>query len=369
MKITNRTIALLVSLVLMAALFWYLSDIVMFAVIAWIVAMLGQPLMRFFKKIKIWKFQVGPNLAAALTLITFFLSLALMVTIFVPSIIEQVNNIANVDFAALAKALEQPLANLQAQLSSYGLVNATIPIEDQLQQSLSNSFEPATIKTYITSFFSAAGNIGVTIGAVGFISFFFLQEQGIFVNFLSSLMPSQYDEQVKRALSDIAKNLHLYFRGLMLQMLCFSVMVTLALWALGVKNALLIGIFAGLMNIIPYIGPIIGMAFGVVFTISSNLDHDFYDQTLPMLIKVIAVFFGAQLIDNNFTQPYIFSSTLKTHPLEIFFVVLVGAKIGGVMGMVMAIPTYMVIRVIASVFLSEFHIVQNLRERMKEREV
>ncbi len=367
MKITNRTIALVVSLVLMAALFWYLSDIVMYAVLAWLVSMLGQPLMRFFQKLKIWKFQIGPNLAAGLTLITFFLSLALLVMIFVPSIIEQVNNVANVDYPALAKSLEQPLANLQAQLSSYGLMDSKMPIEQQLQQRLSNSFEPSSIKNYVTSFFAAAGNFGVTIGAVGFISFFFLQEQGLFVNFLSSLMPSQYDEQVKRALSDIARNLHLYFRGLMLQMLCFSVMVTLALWALGVKNALLIGVFAGLMNIIPYIGPIIGMVFGAIFTLSSNLDQDFYDQTLPMLIKVMGVFFVSQLIDNNFTQPYIFSSTLKTHPLEIFFVVLIGAKIGGIAGMVLAIPAYMVIRVIASVFLSEFHIVQNFRERMKVR--
>lgn len=365
MKINNRSIALVISLVLIAALFWFLSDIVMYAVLAWVVAMLGQPLMRFYQKIKVWKFQVGPNLAAILTLLTFFLSLAALVMIFVPSIIQQVNNLAHVDYAALARTLEKPLLNLQAQLAGYGLMDANVPIEQQLQQRLSNSFEPSTIKNYVTSFFSAAGNIGVTIGSVAFISFFFLQQQGLFVNFLSSLMPSQYDEKVKKALSDIAKNLSLYFRGIVLQMLAFSLMVTLALWALGIKNALLIGIFAGLLNIVPYIGPLIGMAFGVIFTISSNLDVDFYNEIMPKVLKVVIVFFVCQGIDNNLTQPYIFSSTLKTHPLEIFFMVLIGAKIGGVMGMVLAIPGYMVIRTIASVFLSEFHVVQNLRERMK----
>lgn len=368
MKITNRTLALIVSLVLIGLLLWFFSDIIMYAVLAWVVSMLGQPLMRFFKKIKIWKYQVGSDMAAALTLITFFLSLALLVMLFVPPVIEQVNNLAHVDYAALAQALHEPLSNLQSQLASYGLMDANIPIEQQLQDRLTGSFEPSSIKKYISGFFSTAGNIGVTIGAVAFISFFFLQEQGLFVNFLSSLMPSQYDAQVKHALSDIAKNLSLYFRGLVLQMLVFSLMVTLALWAFGIKNALLIGVFAGLLNVIPYVGPIVGMAFGVVFTISSNLDLNFYDQTLPMVLKVVGVFFGAQLIDNNLSQPYIFSSTLKTHPLEIFFVVLIGAKIGGVMGMVLAIPGYMVIRVIASVFMSEFHIVHNLKERMRERE-
>lgn len=364
MKITNRSIALVVSLALIAALLWFFSDIIMYAVIAWVVSMLGQPLMRFYKKIKIWKYQVGSNMAAGLTLVTFFLGLALVVMLFVPPIIQQANNLAHVDYPALGKALQEPLTKLQSQLANYGLMDPNVPIEQQLQQRLTGSFEPSSLKKYINGFFSTAGNIGVTIGAVIFISFFFLQEQGLFVNFLSSLMPSQYDSQIKRALSDIAKNLALYFRGLLLQMLAFSLTVTVALWALGVKNALLIGVFGGLMNVIPYVGPIVGMAFGVVFTISSNLEMNFYDHTLPMLLKVIGVFFGCQLIDNNFTQPYIFSSTLKTHPLEIFFVVLIGAKIGGVTGMVMAIPGYMVLRVIASVFLSEFHVVQNLRERM-----
>ncbi len=364
MKINNRTLALLVSLVLMAALFYFFSNIVMYAIIAWVVSMLGQPLMRLFKKIKIWKFRVGSNLAAALTLISFFLGLALLVMMFVPSVIEQVNNLAHVDYAALARTLEEPMAKMQEQLAAYGIVDGNVPLEQQLQERLTNSFEPSSIKNYISSFFSAAGNLGVTIGAVAFISFFFLQEQGLFVNFLSSLMPSQYDEKVKRALSDIAKNLSLYFRGLMLQMLAFSFMVTVALLALGIKNALLIGVFAGLLNIIPYVGPIVGMAFGVVITISSNLDMDFYTVILPKVIKVALVFIAAQTIDNNFSQPYIFSNTLKTHPLEIFFVVLVGAQVGGVMGMVLAIPAYMVVRVIAAVFLSEFHIVQNLKERM-----
>ncbi len=365
MKINNRSLALVISLVLIAALFWFFSNIVMYAVIAWVVSMLGQPLMRFFKKIKIWKYQVGSNMAAALTLISFLLGLALLIMLFVPSVIQQANNLSHVDYATLAKTLDKPMANIQAWLVSYGLMDANVPIEQQLQDRLTDSFEPASIKNYVTGFFAAAGNVGVTFGAVIFISFFFLQEQGLFANFLSSLMPSQYDEKVKRALSDIAKNLSLYFRGLMLQMLAFSFMVTMALWILGVKNALLIGVFAGLMNIIPYVGPIIGMAFGVIFVISSNLDTDFYDVIVPKVIKVVIVFFGCQAIDNNLTQPYIFSSTLKTHPLEIFFVVLIGAQVGGVMGMVTAIPAYMVLRTIASVFLSEFHIVQNFKERMK----
>lgn len=109
MKINNRTFALVVSLVLMGALIWFFSDIIMYAVLAWVVSMLEQPLMRFFKKIKVWKYKVGSDMAAALTLATFFLGLALLIMVFVPPIITQINNLAHVDYAALGQALQEPL--------------------------------------------------------------------------------------------------------------------------------------------------------------------------------------------------------------------------------------------------------------------
>ncbi len=364
MKRNNRNISLLLSLLVIGALFYFFADIVTYAVIAWVLSMIGQPMMVFFQKhLKVGKFGAGPGVAAALTLVVFILCVGLLFVVFVPPIIAQINNLSHVDYAAIARSLEKPLLQLQATLAQYGLIDPSVSVEKQLQQTLTNSFEPRFIKDYLGGAISAAGNIGVGIASVLFITFFFLQEKGMFANFLADLLPAQYEEKVKQAFVGIAKNLSLYFRGLILQLFSFALIVTLALWILGVKNALLIGIFAGLLNIIPYVGPIIGMAFGLMFTISSNLDLEFYNQTVPLLIKVICVFVGAQMLDNNFIQPYIFSSALKAHPLEIFFVVMAGAKIGGVMGMVLAIPAYTILRVMAAVFLSEFHIVQNLRER------
>ena len=155
-----------------------------------------------------------------------------------------------------------------------------------------------------------------------------------------------------------------YFRGLVLQMLAVATFVTLTLTILGIKNALLIGVFAALLNVIPYVGPIIGMVFGVIFTISSGLDLDFYTQMVPQIIKVACVFLAAQMLDNYVLQPYIFSNSVLAHPLEIFIVVLMGAQLNGVMGMVLAIPFYTILRAVARAFLSEFHIVQHLTERM-----
>lgn len=366
MKLSSRTIALIVSLVLIASLIYFFTSIVAYVCIAWVLSMIGQPLMKFFQRyVRIWKFSAGPNTAALLTLLTFFLVIFLFVLLFVPPIVEQVNNLAGVDYAAIAQALQEPMANLEESLAKFGVIDPATSLEQQLQQTFSKYLEPASMGQYVGGVVSAAGSILVGMVSVIFITFFFLKEQGLFVSFLAALMPEQYEGQVHSAISDTAFMLGRYFRGLVLQMLSVAVFVTLALMILGVKNALLIGIFAAILNVIPYIGPIIGMLFGAVFTISSGLDLDFYSEMLPMLGKVVAVFWAAQMLDNYVLQPYIFSSSVMAHPLEIFIIVLMGAQLAGIAGMVLAIPAYTVLRAVARAFLSEFNIVQRLTERMR----
>lgn len=365
MKLSNRTLALFVSFLLIAALVYYFSDIVAYTLIAWVLSMIGKPLMGFYQKyIKVWKFRIGTNLAAVMTLLTYFLIVGLLIWIFLPPIIEQVNNLAGVDYHAIAKALEEPLRNLEDELHTLGIINPTDSLAKMLESTFSGWFEPATIGVLFGNLVAAAGNILVGTAAVVFITFFFLREQGLFVNFVVALMPEQYSDQVRKAIDDSATMLSRYFRGLLLQMLSITVFVSFFLTVLGVKNALLIGFFAAFLNIIPYIGPIIGAMFGVIFTISSGLQLDFYAELLPLIIKVIVVFAGAQTLDNYVLQPYIFSASVLAHPLEIFIVVLMGAKLNGILGMVLAIPAYTVLRAVARAFLSEFNIVKHLTERM-----
>ncbi len=94
------------------------------------------------------------------------------------------------------------------------------------------------------------------------------------------------------------------------------------------------------------------------------MELSFYDEMMPLLVKVGIVFLVTRLIDDIILQPNIFSKSVKAHPLEIFIIVLVGAKIGGVLGMVFAIPFYTAFRVIGKVFLSEFKVIQKLTRNM-----
>ena len=436
MKINSRTIIIIATILVVGATIYYFSDIVAYVVIAWVLSMVGQPLMDFLKK------YMNRNIAALLTLVSFILVFTGLIWVFVPSIVKQARNLAEIDYEKVINSLEDPIndwnnwfikrglmegdaivpsdsiavepveieqdsfsesdrssqdevintkiLNLDSLLRANGdtsaatnitlLINVqnndpsketeetiTDPIVteednffDRLKKNLFSSLNPAKIPQLFGSVVSVVGNLMVAIMAILFIAFFFLREEGLFLAFLKAVVPRGSEDQVAHALDETSNLLIRYFVGVAAQITVITIYVSVGLTIFGVPNALLIGFFAALMNVIPYIGPIIGASFGVIITLSSNLDLDFYSELAPILLIVVAVFATMQLLDNLILQPKIFSKSVKAHPLEIFIVVLVGAKIGGILGMVLAIPVYTVFRVIAKVFLSEFKIVQKL---------
>ena len=190
--------------------------------------------------------------------------------------------------------------------------------------------------------------------------------QKLFGNGIKIVIPNQHFSKTDHALKESKKLLTKYFTGIAIQIsLILGFLVTL-LSLVGIPNAFLISFFAAIINVIPYVGPILGAAFATLVTISSNLDADFYITTLPMLYKVVGIFVTMQLIDGFILQPFIFSNSVSAHPLEIFIVVVVGAKLGGITGMVIAIPAYTIIRVVAAVFLKEFEIVRRLTDGISD---
>jgi len=409
----------LIPLLLVGVLLYYFSDIVIYIALAWVVSMIGNPLMQFLKK------YVNKNIAAVLTLSTFVLVLTVLVSIFIPPLMTQAKNLAKIDYKNVAQTLEEPLEDWRNWLVEKGLildeeiadtfstkvvkskeervvtqwvnldslkvahgdttrldgsrlaliVNVNHPSDDPLvkeepeehqsffenaQANIVQFLNPRRITGVFSSVIGFFSNLLIAVMSILFISFFFLREQGLFDRMLASVVPNEYEVQTVQAINESSKMLIRYFLGVLTQITVITIFVSLVLTFLGVKNALLIAFFAALMNVIPYVGPLFGATFGAIITISSNLDLPFYSAMLPLLIKVLAVIAIMQLLDNFILQPTIFGRSIKAHPLEIFIVVLIGAKLGGILGMVVAIPAYTILRVIGKVFFSEFKVVQRI---------
>jgi predicted PurR-regulated permease PerM len=366
LKNINRYVTIGAIILLLGLIMTYFSNIVTYVLIAWVLSMIGQPFMDSFLKLRYKKIGIGPSLAAILTMFCFFIIFALIIWIFVPPIVEQAQRLSNVDYTKIERAIEQPTKQFSDWLHQYGIIPPNKSALDQLVVTVKNVVNPTRIGNLIETTISTAGSIFVGLTSVIFITFFFLKDQSMFSEFLTAVVPAGYDVNMRTAVDDIRTLLIRYFGGILIQMVSITSIVAGLLTILGVPNALLIGFFAALMNIIPYVGPLIGASFGVLITFSSHLDLDFYTQIIPLLIKVLCVFPVVQMIDGFILQPYIFSNRVMAHPLEIFIVIWIGADIWGVPGMVLAIPTYTVLRVIARTFFNEFRFVQAITDNMDE---
>jgi len=165
-------------------------------------------------------------------------------------------------------------------------------------------------------------------------------------------VPPDKKENFSNILLKIRKLLSRYFVGLMTEVGSMMILESIGGLILGLPNAILIGFLGGLLNIIPYIGPLIGAAIASLLVIISNASMGM-DATLPLVYGILAVFAISNLIDNFLLQPMIYSKSVQAHPLEIFIIIIVGGSLFGTAGMILAIPVYTIIRVIAKEFFQD----------------
>ena len=371
MRLNNRIIAIILGSLAAIAFLYFFSNIVTYVVIAWVLSLILEPMDEFFqRKLRVGKFKIGKAFSAVLTMVVFLVGLLLLLTLFIPLIVTQANNLAGVDYKSIADALREPMGQLNLWLENRGLIEHQPSVEVQLQNALKlgDWFQPAKVGDFFTTILTAAGNVLVGFFSVLFITFFFLQDETMLADFLVSILPDEYEGRIRKAFRGVERMLTRYFGGLLLQVSILTLFMWILLSILGIENALLIAFFAALINLVPYVGPFLGAVFGIFITISSHLDLEFYSQMLPMLAKVVGAFVAMQFLDNYFLQPWIFSKSVKAHPLEIFIVILMGAQINGILGMVLAIPVYTVLRVIARTFWSQMRIVQSLTERIEDED-
>ena len=249
MKFSRSYIFIVIGLLIFGLIAYYFSDLLMYLIIGWLLAMIGQPLMRFFQKYvrigKKWK--AGPNIAAILTLFSYFILLGVIVTLFVPLVVDQAQNLTEVKRDDITEALNVPLSQANDWLKGNGLVSDTLS-NQELVNKLSDfeviSTEDASLNIFgaFTSIISLAGNLLIGIFSIIFITFFFLRDNDILTNFIVLILPNIYEARIREAVEDITEMLSRYFTGILIQISLITIFVSIGLSILGVKNALFIDI-------------------------------------------------------------------------------------------------------------------------------
>jgi predicted PurR-regulated permease PerM len=353
-------------LLIIGYMIWRFSYIIVWVLIAAVLSFIGQPLVRFFDKIHIKKLRIPHFLSALLSLIVIVLVFLGLIAVFVPLIINQAETISRIDVGQLAQNLQGTLQWLDEKLHLLGAIPAGQTIQDFLVDKAKTVVNLGSVGSLLSNFISVAGNIFIGLFSILFIAFFFLKDENMFEESLLLFIPSKHHLGTRKVVAESKNLLVRYYVGVVLELIGVMTLIAIGLWIFGVKNALLIGFFGGIMNIIPYLGPIIGSAIGLVLGVTSTLAAGSYNELLPVTLKLAGVFLVVNFIDNNILVPVIYSKSVKSHPLEIFLVIIIGGGIAGLVGMLLAVPVYTLLRVIAKEFFQQFRVVKKLTETIDQ---
>lgn len=348
------------------ALIFFFPDIFLYFAIAVILSMLGRPLCDVLKKFHIKKFKLGNAVSAVITMVTMFLLLSLIFLFVIPLVNREIILLSNIDTEAIIEYFEKPIEDIYNFLIQYNIIRPEEDILKTIESKLYTIVNWDNVSTIVGSIVSKTSSLVIGIFSTVFLTFFLLKDQDIVHNIFMAITPDNQTLRMKKILTDSRTMLTRYIFGLIGELLSMMILIFLGLKIFGIENALIIAVIGGFMNIIPYLGPLMGGAIGVVIGIISNLGINAFDMILPNTLEIIGVFVAANIIDNFVLQPTIYSKSVFAHPIEIFLVILMAGNIAGVVGMIIAIPSYTLIRIVARQFLSEFKFIELLTKNLEQ---
>ena len=333
--------------------------IIVYFIIAAIISLVAKPLTNQLAKLHIRNHKFPRSLGAAITIISLFALIAFANFLVLPSFAEEITVLSKINFHNVFDGMEEEYSHLQDFLSSINVDVGTD--ENDIRKSIISFLNIKTLTSTFGGIVGSLGNLAVATFSILFMLFFFLKEDKLSESIFTSLVPDRFIERWLSMIPKIKRTLARYLKGLIFQMAGVFTMVFVGLkFVVGLESALVIALFAALVNLIPYIGPIFGMAFGVIVGVGQAYALGLDAHFGAFALKIAGVFAVTQLTDNIVFQPVIFSNSINAHPLEIFIVIAIAGTLAGATGMLIAVPAYSIFRIFGKEFLQHFKIIRSL---------
>ncbi len=351
-----RAIGFLVLISVSLFFLFQIQSLLIYLVVALILTLIGNPILDFLKR----RLKFKNTLATITTLLFFILIIASFIMMFIPLISNQGQNLSLLNTKEIEKNIVQLTNNIFTFLENHQIDSSKLMKETNITSKLNFDFVPNFLNTILETISS----FGIGLASVLFITFFFLKDKLLFLNGIKKLIPDTHEEKILNSMEKINHLLSRYFIGLLLQLFIVFILYLIVLFIFGIENAIIIAFLCAVLNIIPYVGPLIASVLAAILTMLSNLGSDFQTEILPTTLYVMLGFWVVQIIDNNLSQPFIFSKSVSSHPLEIFLVILIAGFLSGILGMIIAVPLYTIIKVIGKEFFPENKIIQLLTKNI-----
>jgi predicted PurR-regulated permease PerM len=345
-----RALAILAGLALLIYFLIKIQSVIVYIIIAGILSLISRPLILFLRK----RLKFPNTIAVVFTMMVMLGLLTGLIVMFVPLVAEQGKSLSLLEVDKLQMNVQEIFKQITAYFSSKG-----IDVLGELKNvDFISKFKE--IPNLLNAVLGTLGSLSVGLFSVLFISFFFMKDSHLLRNGFLVIIPDNTEERFSKSLETIKDLLSRYFIGLITQITILFVLYTIILLIFGIDNAVVIAFLCALLNLIPYVGPMIGAIIMFILSMTSNIGQDFQTEILPTTLYVMIGYLIAQLIDNFGSQPLIFSKTTKSHPLEIFLIIIIGGLLFGIMGMITAVPLYTALKVILKEFLADNKIVKSL---------
>jgi predicted PurR-regulated permease PerM len=336
--------------------FYKIQTVLIYLAVSLILTLIGLPILQFFKK----RLKFNHLFASIATIVIFILIILGFIMMFIPLILSQGQNLSLLNTTAIENNIVQLMNQFALFLDSYQIDSSEMMKEANITSKINFNLIPNFLNTIL----GTISSFGIGLGAVLFITFFFLKDRVVFMKGARKLIPDSHEDKILNSLDKINYLLSRYFIGLLLQLFIVFILYLIVLVIFGIPNAAIIAFLCALLNVIPYIGPLIASVLAAVLTMMSNLGSDFQSEILPTTIYVLIGFWIIQIIDNNLSQPIIFSKSVSSHPLEIFLVILIAGYLFGILGMIVAVPFYTIIKVMGKEFFPENMIIRLLTKNL-----
>ncbi|TWK80372.1 AI-2 transport protein TqsA [Bacillus paralicheniformis] len=194
---------------------------------------------------------------------------------------------------------------------------------------------PENITGSLSSVFGVVTNIAITAVTVPFILFYMLKDGNRFPNLAVKILPDKYKNEGLKIFKDLYETLAAYIQGQLIVCMFVGTACFIGFWIAGVKYALILGVIIAVTNIIPYVGPFLGATPAVIIA--------FLDSPTKAFIALIIVV-AVQQTDGNLLSPLIIGRRLNTHPLTIILLLIGAGSFGGILGMILAVPAYALLK-------------------------
>jgi predicted PurR-regulated permease PerM len=325
-----RSVLGLAAITVFGLLLYYFATLVGYAIIAMIFSYMLDPIVNRMQS-------AGMNRTWSIALV---LSALILILIWISTNIIPI--VAN-QMVELAGQLNiQNIQNITRQIEERLIREFTfLPdgfLSDNLAQGLQDLFDVGELPAALSNIIGIFTNIFSATLIIPFATFFFLKDGTKIRRDILQIVPNKYFETTLSIIDKIETRLGIYFRSVMLQSLIVAFTSWVGLTIVGLENALSVGIAVGLANTIPYFGPIIGYILSIIVSI---IEVGNFSLVLPCIIAILMV----QILDNVVLQPFIFSRSADMHPVAILFIIMIGAEMAGILGMLVAIPIATIIKI------------------------